>query len=67
MPPIPKLDVRDADLEDFMDLFLKCAACGRNRGDHIDRKKCLFGPGEFKDVLGEGTAQVKALLTRLPK
>jgi hypothetical protein len=62
-----KNDITMADMDAFMNLFLKCANCGQHRGHHIDRKKCLFGPGEFKDVLGEDADRVKELLGRIPR
>ena len=61
------IDVPEAAVRDFLDIVLVCANCNETRGKHLDRKKCMFGPGEFKDVLGEGAKQVEARLRKIPK
>jgi hypothetical protein len=35
------------EYEDLFNDYLLCAACGEYLKDHLDRQRCLFGPGEF--------------------
>jgi hypothetical protein len=45
-----KINLPQEQVDDFLDIFLMCSNCNQKRGAHLGRKKCLYGPGEFKEL-----------------